>query len=58
MSEIYIDFCKCSDVVTRLATLYPNDDKSWTGTVSERLNYLVDKLITENRERKNHGMVK
>lgn len=45
--EVCKDFRKCSDVASKLATLYPEDSKSWTGTVSERLAYLVDRLIME-----------
>lgn len=47
MQLIYEDFCKIYIIVNRLSARYPEIHKSWTGTISERLAFLVTKLIEE-----------
>jgi len=46
--EIYEDFQKCDKICQRLASLFPEETKTWTGTVSERIKFLTDKLIEQN----------
>ena len=42
---VYHDFEKCYDIVNKLAQMFPNESKSWVGTVSERLEFLTTKII-------------
>ena len=35
--EIRADFCKCSDVALKMNSLYPDEPRAFTGTVSEQL---------------------
>ena len=44
IEDIYTDFVKCEILATRLASHFPEEPGVWVGTVSERLNRLVELL--------------
>lgn len=41
--EIYEEYCIISNIVTRLASEFPDDPKVWEGSISDRLIYLLKK---------------
>jgi len=48
--DIYEDFCKCDKLARELASRFPEEDRAWTGTVSDRLNYTVSLLIKNQKD--------
>jgi hypothetical protein len=48
---IYKDYLKCYDLVNRMALVFPDDNKVWTGSTSERLEYLMNKMLNKIDER-------
>ena len=52
-SEIYEDFCKCSDLAMMAASYWPEASGVWVGTISERLN-TVFALEHDAREKAEH----
>lgn len=43
VTDVFEDFVKCDRVARRFASRYPEDANVWTGTVSERLQYIEEK---------------
>lgn len=50
--EIYKDFQKCADVALKLSSMFLEETKAWTGTISERLEFLTNKLIEQVSEKR------
>lgn len=46
--EVMNELSMCCRIATRLASLYPEDPKVWTGTVSERLAYIAGLLTGDD----------
>jgi len=43
---LYEDYCKCDDIALKMASLFPESENAFTGTVSERLNTLFNHMLS------------
>ena len=48
INTIYKDYQRCDSIANALATLFPEDENVWIGTVSERLDYIMIKYFIKN----------
>jgi hypothetical protein len=47
---VFEDFCKIADIVMKFSSMYPEQPNIWSGSVSSRVQMMLDKIVELQRK--------